>query len=500
MNAKRESDSAIVPTKSPNKAGRPAAEVAEGRALAEGNAAKRNTHRTQRREGVPSELDRIRQRARRDRKAKFTALLHHVTPEALEVAFKRLKKDAAAGVDGTTWEAYREGLATNVRALHNRVHKGTYRAKPSRRVYIPKADGKKRPLGIASLEDKLVQRVVVGVLNAIYEEDFLGFSYGFRPGRKQHDALDALAVAIETKRVNWVLDADIRGFFDTIDHGWLVKFLEHRIADKRVLRLIQKWLSAGVMEEGRWTETEEGTPQGATVSPLLANIYLHYVLDLWLQQWRKRTARGEVIVTRWADDFIVGFQYRADAMRFQQELKERLQKFCLELHPEKTRLLEFGKFAEKGRAEHGEPKPETFNFLGFTHICAKMRNGKYFRLRRHTHGKRMRAKLREVKLELRRRWHHPTAKQGAWLGSVVRGFFAYYSVPTNLRALKTFRGEVRRHWYRALRRRGQKDRTRAKKLNRLSRRWLPNARIQHAPPAKRFAVRENHTLGGSRVR
>ena len=497
VNGPGESDSAVVPTKSPNKAGSTAAEAMEGRALAKGNVDQQNANRTQCRESAPSALDRVRQAARRDRKAKFTALLHHVTTEQLEAAFWQLKRKAAPGVDGVTWQQYGTGLARNVRALHDRLHRGAYRAKPSRRVYIPKADGKKRPLGIAALEDKLVQRVVVGVLNAIYEEDFLGFSYGFRPGRKQHDALDALATAIETKKVNWVLDADIRGFFDTINHGWLMKFLEHRIADKRVLRLIQKWLSAGVMEEGRWTQSEEGTPQGATVSPLLANIYLHYVLDLWLQQWRRRHARGEVIVTRWADDFIVGFQHWEDAGRFQAALKERFKKFSLELHPEKTRLLEFGKYAEERRAERGEPRPETFNFLGFTHICGKMRNGRLFRLKRQTIGKRMTTKLHEVKTELRRRWHHRIAEQGAWLGSVVRGFFAYYAVPTNYRALKTFREGVSNLWLRALRRRGQKDRTSYKTLSRLTRRWLPQASIQHDDPVKRFAVT---TRGGSRVR
>lgn len=496
MNGHRESDSSVVPTKPPNKAGSTAAEVVEGRGLAKGNADQQNAHRTQSRTSASSALDRVRQAAKKDRKVKFTALLHHVTPEKLEEAFFELKKDAAAGIDGVTWPQYEAELAKNVRELHDRLHRGAYRAKPSRRVFIPKADGSMRPIGIAALEDKLVQRAVVGVLNAIYEETFLGFSYGFRPGRSQHDALDALATAIRRKKVSWVLDADIRGFFDTIDHEWLVKFLEHRIADKRILRLIQKWLNAGVMEEGRWAESEEGTPQGANVSPLLANIYLHYVLDLWLSQWRKQTARGEVIVTRWADDFIVGFQHRDDAEQFLRELRERLKKFALELHPEKTRLIEFGRYARERREKRGESKPETFDFLGFTHICAKSKAGE-FQLQRHTITKRMRAKLHLLSSEMRERRHHSIDKQGKWVGSVVRGYFAYHSVPTNRRVLQTFRAQVARKWMRELRRRSQRHRVSWPKLTRLMRRWVPTVRIQHPWPDTRFDVT---TRGGSRVR
>jgi RNA-directed DNA polymerase len=495
MNAQRESDNSVVPRKPPNNAGNKAAEVVEGRELVEGNEERPNASRTQRRNSALSGLDRVREAAKRDKEAKFTALLHHVTPEALEAAFGELKKKAAPGIDGVTWEQYGADLVKNVRELHDRLHRGAYRAKPSLRAYIPKADGKMRPLGIAALEDKVVQRAVVGMLNAIYEEDFLGFSYGFRPGRRQHDALDALAVAIEKKKVNWVLDADIRGCFDTIDHEWLVKFLEHRIADKRVLRLIQKWLNAGVMENGRWMESEEGTPQGAAVSPLLANIYLHYVLDLWLQQWRKQTARGEVIVTRWADDFIVGFQHRDDAERFLRELRERLKAFSLELHPEKTRLIEFGRYAQERRTTRGDPRPETFNFLGFTHICGTTRTGE-FQLQRRSIRSRMRAKLREVKTELRLRWHQPIRQQGEYLRAVVQGFFNYHAVPTNSPALRAFRWGVSWHWLRALKRRSQKS-IRLKRYYRLESRWLPRARIQHPWPNQRFKVR---TRDKSRVR
>jgi group II intron reverse transcriptase/maturase len=496
MYDQRESDSLVVSTKPPNKAGQPAAEVVEERRLAEGNASQQNARRTQCRISGSIALERVRQAARKDRKARFTALLHHVTQDALRVAFYELQKKAAPGVDGVTWAQYEGNLETNLRELHNRLHRGAYRAKPSRRVYIPKADGRQRPLGIVSLEDKLVQRAVVEVLNAIYEVDFLGFSYGFRPGRGQHDALDAFAKAVMHKKVNWVLDADIRAYFDTINHEWLMKFVEHRIADKRVLRLIRKWLRAGVMEEVQWTASEEGTPQGATASPLLANIYLHYVLDLWVQQWRKRTARGEVIITRWADDFLVGFQHQDDAERFLRELQQRMQKFSLELHPEKTRLIEFGRYAAERRKERNEGKPETFDFLGLTHRCATTKEGK-FQLARRTIRRRMRAKLQEVKAELRRRWHLPIRAQGKWLGSVVRGFFAYHAVPTNLWSLKVFRREVERHWYHALRRRSQRDRTSWPQLRLLSRKWLPRESIQHPWPDERFDVK---TRGKSPVR
>ena len=490
MNSQWKSDRPVVPgagTKPSNGAGAGASgeEMVEGRGLAEGNMRQQNAPGHSAGPSAPSELTRVREAARKDRSAKFTALLHHITIDALRNAFGQLNKKASAGIDGMTWQQYEGGLEKNLKDLHGRLHRGAYRAKPSRRVHIPKADGRLRPLGIASLEDKLVQRAVVEVLNAIYEEDFIGFSYGFRPGRSQHDALDALATGIQRKKVNWVLDADIRGFFDAIDHGWLSQFVEHRIGDKRVLRLIQKWLKAGVMEDGRKTESSEGTPQGATVSPLLANVYLHYVLDLWVQQWRKKRARGDVVVVRYADDFIVGFQYQSDAEQFLGELRERLRKFSLELHPEKTRLIEFGRYADERRRARELGKPETFNFLGFTHICAKTKQGE-FQLARRTMRERMRAKLSEVKTELRRRMHQPIPKQGRYLRAVVTGFFGYHAVPTNMRALQAFRTEVEKLWLKTLRRRSQKDRTSSERMKAHTQRWVPAPRIQHPWPDERF--------------
>lgn len=422
MHDPQKSDGPVVPTKPPNNVASATAEAVEGRGPAKGNTIEQNAARTQRRIPAPSALERVRQAARKDRKAKFTALLHHITIDRLRDAYSALKRRAAPGVDGVTWAAYGENLEERLVDLHERLHRGAYRAKPSRRVNIPKPDGRTRPLGIATLEDKLLQRAVVEVMNAIYENDFIGFSYGFRPGRSQHNALDALATGILRKRVNWVFDADIRGFFDAIDHRWLVKFVEHRIADARILRLIQKWLAAGVLEGGKWSSTEEGTPQGATISPLLANVYLHYVFDLWVEQWRKREARGEVIVVRYADDFVVGFQHESEAIRFRRELEERLKRFHLELHPEKTRLIRFGRYAAERQRERGLGKPSTFDFLGLTHICGKSRAGKYVLLR-HSSKKRLRAKLHVVRQELLRRRHRPIPEQGAWLASVVRGYF-----------------------------------------------------------------------------
>jgi len=420
-----------------------------------------------------------------------------VNVERLRTAYHALKKDAAPGVDGVTWQHYGEHLEENLRDLHARLHRGAYRARPSRRVYIPKADGRQRPLGIAALEDKVVQRAVVEVLNAIYEADFKGFSYGFRPGRGQHDALDALAVGILRKKVNWVLDADVRGYFDAIDHEWLVKFVAHRVGDRRILRLIQKWLSAGVMENGNWTPSEVGSPQGATVSPLLANLYLHYVLDLWAERWRKQHARGDVIIVRYADDFILGFQHRDEAERFLAELRERLAQFRLELHPDKTRLIAFGRYALERRQERGlAGAPETFSFLGLTHICGRSRSGQFL-LHRHTERKRMVAKLRAVSTELQRRRHQTIIEQGVWLGAVVRGHHAYYGVPTNSHAIASFRTQVARSWMRSLRRRSQRHRLNWQRMRRLAARWLPPAHIVHPWPEQRFSVR---TRGKSPVR
>jgi group II intron reverse transcriptase/maturase len=438
----------------------------------------------------------VREVARRDKGAKFTALLHHVNLDRLRAAYWALNPKAATGVDGVAWGAYGQDLEANFRDLLDRVHTGRYQARPSRRAYIPKADGRLRPLGIAALEDKVLQRAVVEVLNAVYEEDFLGFSYGFRPGRRPHDALDALAAGIYKKKVNWVLDADIRDFFSTLDRAWLTKFLEHRIADKRVLRLIRKWLSAGVIENGSWSDTPEGAPQGASASPLLANVYLHYVFDRWVRQWRRGHAQGDVIAVRFADDFVVGFQHAGDARRFLRDLRERFVKFGLELHPDKTRLIEFGRFAAHRRAARGLGRPETFDFLGFTHICGKGKNGSFW-LKRITIAKRLRAKLKQVKDQLKRRRHLPVPEQGRWLASVVRGHLAYYAVPGNSRAISAFHRHVGRLWLHALRRRSQRHRLTWTRMERLTARWLPPARILHPYPEVRFDVR---TRGRSPVR
>jgi group II intron reverse transcriptase/maturase len=489
MNGHGKSDRPEVPVKSPNKAGQPAAEEMEGRGLAKGNLRQQNAPRTPSREGAPSALERVRQAASRDRKMRFTALLHHIYDlETLRAAYLSLKREAAPGVDGVTWRHYGEALEENLQDLADRLKRGAYRAKPVRRVYIPKADGRQRPLGVTALEDKLVQRATVEVLNAIYETDFVGFSYGFRPGRSQHNALDALYTGLLTRKVNWVLDVDIRGFFDAIDHGWLVKFVEHRIADRRVARLIQKWLNAGVLEDGKRIRMEEGTPQGGSASPLLANLYLHYVFDLWVQAWRRKQARGDVIVVRFADDIVLGFQNESEAVRFRQELAERLGKFGLELHPEKTRLLEFGPIAAAHRKRRGQGKPETFDFLGFTHICAKKRSNGRFTVRRQTIRKRLQAKLGEVKAELRRRMHDPIPEVGKWLGLVVGGHIRYYGVPTNYSALSLFRFQVGWLWHRTLSRRSQNGRVLWDRMRRLIGRYLPPARICHPYPLRRLGV------------
>jgi group II intron reverse transcriptase/maturase len=460
----------------------------EGRGLAKGNPSQQNAPRTQSRVGAPNALARVREVAERDRKGRFTALLHHVYKvDHLRAAYFALKRDAAPGIDGETWRHYGQALEENLRDLSGRLARGAYRAKPVKRTHIPKADGRLRPLGIPTLEDKIVQRTTVEALNAIYETDFLGFSYGFRPGRSPHQALDALYAGLLTRKVSWVLDADIRGFFEAINHEWLVKFVEHRIADRRVVRLIQTWLNAGVLEDGTRTWSETGTPQGGSISPLLANVYLHYAFDLWAQRWRKTQAHGDVIIVRYADDFIVGFQHRAEAERFLTELRERFTKFGLELHPEKTRLLQFGPFAAEDRRRAGKGKPETFNFLGFTHICGKKRNGR-FTVVRQTIRQRLQAKLREVKTELRRRRHDPIPEVGRWLRTVVDGHLRYYGVPMNSRALFTFCSQVGRLWYRALRRRSQTARLTWERMRRLIERWLPPPHITHPYPLRRLGV------------
>jgi group II intron reverse transcriptase/maturase len=461
----------------------------EGRDLAKGNLREQNAPRTQRRAGVHSALERIRQAARKDRKTKFTALLHHIyNPDMLRAAYLALKREAAPGVDGQTWWHYGQALESNLQDLSDRLKRGAYRAKPVRRTYILKADGRQRPLGVTALEDKIVQRATVEALNAVYETDFLGFSYGFRPKRSPHHALDALYVGLLTRKVNWVLDLDIRGFFDAIDHGWLVKFIEHRIADQRVVRLIQKWLNAGVLENGKRIQMQEGTPQGGSASPLLANIYLHYVFDLWVQAWRKKHAHGDVIVVRFADDIVLGFQSEMEAKRFRAELEERFRKFKLELHPEKTRLVEFGPFAADNRRRRGEGKPETFAFLGFTHICAKKRSNGRFTVLRQTIRKRLQAKLSEVKAELRRRMLDPIPEQGSWLRSVVGGHTRYYGVPMNSPALRLFRFQVGWLWSRALSRRSQNGRITWDRMRRLIDRWLPPAHVCHPYPLRRLGV------------
>ena len=487
MHGREKSDFAIVAMKPANKAGQPAAEWVERRAETEGNMVEPRTRRTPSRESVFEGLDRVRQAAKARKKERFTALLHHVSVDLLKDAYFWLKRNAAPGVDGVTWQDYAQDLEANIVDLHARIHRGAYRALPSRRKYIAKPDGRQRPLGIAALEDKIAQRALVEVLNAIYEEDFLGFSYGYRPERSQHDALDALATAITRMKVNWILDADVRSFFDSVSHDWLVRFVEHRVGDPRVIRLIRKWLKAGVMEDGAITPTEAGTPQGAVASPLLANVYLHYVFDLWAERWRQHHAHGNVIFVRYADDIVCGFEHEADAQRFWAELQQRMEKFALSLHPDKTRLIEFGRFAATNRARRGLGKPETFNFLGFTHICGRSRRG-LFQLKRKSRRDRMRAKLRAIKEELRRRMHEPIPQQGQWLRQVVRGYFAYHAVPTNVASLSAFRNHVVDLWRRTLKRRSQKDHTTWDRLARLAADFLPAPRILHPWPDARFAV------------
>jgi RNA-directed DNA polymerase len=488
MNERKQSDPAIVAARPPNKAGQPVAEAAEPRAGTKESASQPDTHRTLSRERVTHALERVRERARLKKKEKFTALLHHINPDSLKLAFYALKRNAAPGADGVTWQEYEQDLDARVEELHGRVHRGAYRPQPSRRTYIPKADGSQRPLAIAALEDKIVQGAAVMVLNAIYEEDFLGFSYGFRPGRGPHDAMDALMMGIASRRVNFVLDADIRSFFDSVDQKWLIRFVEHRVGDKRVVRLIQKWLRAGVLEDGIVSVSDRGTGQGSVISPLLANIYLHYVLDLWAERFRRREAKGDMIIVRYADDVIAGFEYEETARRFLDALKARLEEFALALHPEKTRLIAFGRFAADRRKERGLGKPETFNFLGFTYICGRSRDGKFL-IRRKSRSDRVRAKLKEIKEEMRRCMHADIADHGRWLKQVVTGFFNYHAVPTNGRALSAFRYHVLDIWRRTLKRRSQKDRTTWGRMTKLADEWLPKPRILHPWPNQRFIVK-----------
>jgi len=489
MHGMEKSDSLVVPVKPTNKAAQAAAELVEGRSGTKGNAELQSTVRTQSRAAVSQAQRRIREAVNRNKKEKLTALLHHVTVDFLRAAFLSLKKRAAAGIDAVTWAQYGKDLDSKLLGLHRRLHSGAYRALPTRRTYIPKADGKQRPLGIAAMEDKIVQAAVVMLLTPIYEAEFLGFSYGFRPGRSQHDALDALAYGIKGRYIWWILDADIRSFFDSISHEWLIRFLEHRIGDRRIIRLIQKWLTAGVLERGIWNETKEGTPQGAVISPLLANVYLHYVYDLWAQAWRKRQATGDMIVVRYADDTIVGFQHQQEAELFLQHLRERLSKFALELHPEKTRLIEFGRFAAERRLRRGEGKPETFDFLGFTHICGFKRNCTGFQLRRKTKRKRKQDLLNKLAAELQRIRHQPIDEQGRFLATVLRGHYAYFAVPTNLPSVRALRHQVKVRWFLNLQRRSQR-RLKWRRMNVIADKYLPMPTILHPWPDQRFLV--NH--------
>ena len=494
IHAGEKSDACVVPMNDPNNgaASKPAqAEGPEGRRAAKSNTEAPPASRTQRRNRASMGLDGVREAARAAKAAgkqvRFTALLHHVTPQLLRDSFMQLKRNAAAGVDGMRWREYEEGLDDRIGRLWDAVHAGRYRALPSRRVYIPKADGKQRPLGIAALEDKIVQQAVVTVLTPIYEANFLGFSYGFRPGRNQHQALDAVVVGMLAKRVNWVLDADIKAFFDTVDHAWMMRFLGHRIGDTRVLRLIRKWLTAGVVENGQKTDVRVGTPQGAVISPLLANIYLHYVFDLWAHQWRGRHARGDVMIVRYADDSVLGFESKAEVDRFLEDLKVRFAQFGLTLNEDKTRVLQFGRFAAQARAKQGLPKPPTFNFLGFTHICGKSRSNGWFQLKRLTSAQRMRARLKAIRQALTRRMHAPIPEVGRWLRRVVQGYFNYHGVPGNVDRLDAFRKDVSRAWLHALRRRGQRGRMPWTRFAVLVDRYLPRARALHPYPHQRFA-------------
>ena len=487
MHDTEKSDFGIVAVKPTNKAGQPVAELVEPRPGTKGNAEQQRMHRTQSRARMSQSLDRVRKAARLRKKDRFTALFHHIKVDTLRTAFYALRRKAAPGVDGMTWQDYEADLEPRLEGLHQRVHRGAYRPQPSRRTYIPKADGKRRPLAIAALEDKIVQGATVIVLNAIYEGDFCGFSYGFRPGRGPHDALDALCVAIDKRKVNWMIDADIQNFFGDVSQEWLVRFLEHRVGDKRIIRLIQKWLRAGILEDGVVTVDDRGTGQGSVISPLLGNIYLHYVLDLWAKRWRQREATGDMVIVRYADDVVVGFEHEGDARRFLDAMRARLEEFMLSLHPDKTRLIEFGRFAAVNRKRRGLGKPETFDFLGFTFICGKSRRGNFL-LQRKTRRDRMRTKLQEIKLELRRRMHSPIPEQGRWLRQVVTGHFGYFAVPTNGRALNAFRFYITDLWRRTLRRRSQRSGLTWDRTTKLTDHWLPKPQILHPWPQLRFAV------------
>jgi RNA-directed DNA polymerase len=480
-----ESDALIVPTceKSAKTRVTPV-ESMEGRCAANGKPAPRNASPAQDGQDALTFLERVGQRAKDKKEERFNNLLSHIKVPLLKEAYQRLRKDAAPGVDGVTWSEYGEMLDARLLDLQDRVHRGSYHPQPVRRVHIPKGDGCMRPLGIPSLEDKIVQQAARMLLEPIYERAFLGFSYGFRPGRSPHQALDALAVAIGRK-VDWVLDADVRAFYDTIDHAWMQKFIEHKIADTRMVRLLMKWLHAGVMEDGELRAVKEGTPQGGIISPLLANIYLHYVLDLWVSAWRKEHARGEVYVVRYADDFVMGFQREQDARAMHKALAGRLAKFGLELHPDKTRVLRFGRFAHRDARLDGRTRPETVEFLGFTHIIALGPDAST-RLVRRTSRKKRNAKLASLRRQMRERRHDPPREQYAWLSSVLRGHYGYYGVPGNFAALASFHYQVRVHWHNGLQRRSQRAAWSREQRAAFEARFpLPRPRITHLPPRLR---------------
>ncbi len=488
MHVLEKSDCAVLPVNQPNKEGQPSAEAGEGRAQPKENIDQSRMPPTRSGKRMSQGLNGVRKAAKERKQERFTSLLHHLNVDLLRDSFYALKRKASPGVDGVTWQEYETGLEDRIIDLHSRVHRRTYRAQPSKRVYIPKLDGRRRPIGIAAVEDKVLQQAVVTIFNQIYEVDFKGFSYGFRPGRSPHQALDALTVGIQRKKVNWILDADVMGFFDNLSHEWALKFIEHRVADRRILRLIRKWLKAGVSEDGQWSETNKGTPQGAVASPLIANVYLHYLFDLWADVWRRKVAKGDVIIVRYADDLVMGFQHRADAERFLREFKERLAKFGLELHPDKTRLIEFGRYAARDREQRGKGKPETFNFLGFTHYCGQRHKTKTFTVWRITAQKRMAAKLKDIKVELQRRMHDRVVEVGAWLRKVVSGYYLYHAVPGNIDQLYLFKHRVHRLWRSVLIRRSQKARKKWAKYGPIFDRWISTPRILHPYPEARFCA------------
>lgn len=499
MNANGKSDDSIVPLNPANNGDAESpAESAEERGSARRNTDQSNLDRTQRPDRRRSHgLLGVREAAARSRRLKFTNLLHHITVDLLKTSFYKLKKSAAVGIDGVSWREYERDLDERILHLHGRIHRGAFRALPSKRVYIEKADGRQRPLGIPSIEDKIVQHAVRTTLQCIYEVDFVGFSYGFRPDRSQHQALDALYVAITEKRVNWILDADIEGFFDNIDRDWLVKFIEHRVGDNRLIRLILKWLKAGIMEDADWSDTGKGTPQGAVLSPLLANVFLHYVFDLWIDQWRKRHSRGDVVVVRYADDFVIGFERETDARACLESLVKRFEEFGLRLHPKKTRMIEFGRGSAARREREGRGKCETFDFLGFTHVCGKTRRAKRFSLKRITMAPRLRRTVAEIKIHLERRRHDPVGQTGRWLTSVVRGWQRYYAVPDNYTRLEQFDKAITKLWRRQLQRRSQRGKTRWTwpRMQRLVTKYLPRPRILHPRPN----IRHHARLGAGAV-